>query len=132
MKIYESAEDYLETILILGQKKAQVRSIDIAHHLNFSKPSVSVAMKNLREAGYISVSPEGFISLLPPGQEIAEQIYERHTILTRFLMSLGVDEETAAEDACKLEHHISAKSFSALKAHAEQYHFSNTPEPPVS
>ena len=132
MKIYESAEDYLETILILSMQKPQVRSIDIANHMNFSKPSVSVAMKNLRQAGYIQVSSEGFITLLPPGLEIATQIYERHTILTRFLMSLGVDEETAAEDACKLEHHISAKSFAALKEHAEKYHFANTPEVPVS
>lgn len=118
MKIQESAENYLETILMIYNKKGMVRSIDIANELGFSKPSVSVAMKNLRENGYISVSPEGYISLLPGGQEIADRMLERHTLLTRWLTNLGVDPEVAAEDACRIEHVISAESFAAIKAHA--------------
>lgn len=117
MKIQESAENYLETILILYNQKGMVRSIDIANELGFSKPSVSVAMKNLRENGYIEVSPEGYISLLPQGQEIAEKIYERHTLLSDWLTTLGVDPEVAAEDACRMEHVISSESFAAIKAH---------------
>lgn len=120
MQIHKSAEDYLESILVLHNKKGMVRSIDIANELGFSKPSVSVAMKNLRENGYIEVSPEGFISLLPKGQEIAETIYERHLLLTDWLTALGVDPNTAAEDACRMEHVISAESFAAIKAHVEQ------------
>jgi Mn-dependent DtxR family transcriptional regulator len=120
MKIHESAENYLETILVLGKQKGMVRSIDIANELNFSKPSVSVAMKNLRENGYIVVSPEGYISLLPAGLEIAEKIYERHTLLTDWLTNLGVSPETAAEDACRMEHVISSESFSAIKNHVNQ------------
>jgi Mn-dependent DtxR family transcriptional regulator len=120
MKIQESAENYLETILVLGKRKGMVRSIDIANELNFSKPSVSVAMKNLRENGYIVVSPEGYISLLPAGLEIAEKIYERHTLLTDWLTNLGVSPETAAEDACRMEHVISSESFSAIKKHVNQ------------
>ena len=120
MKILESAENYLETILVLHQKNGEVRSIDIVNEMNFSKPSVSVAMKNLREHGYIEVSPEGFITLLPKGQEIADTIYERHTLLTRWLTALGVDPEIAAQDACRIEHVISAESFAAIKAHAKQ------------
>jgi Mn-dependent DtxR family transcriptional regulator len=120
MKIQESAENYLETILVLGKRKGMVRSIDIANELNFSKPSVSVAMKNLRENGYIVVSPEGYISLLPAGLEIAEKIYERHTLLTDWLTNLGVSPETAAEDACRMEHVISSESFSAIKSHVNQ------------
>ena len=118
MKIQESAEDYLETILILHGKKGMVRAIDIANEMNFSKPSVSVAMKNLRENGYIEVSREGHITLLPKGQEIADKIYERHTLLTDWLVALGVNPEIAAEDACRIEHVISAESFAAIKAHA--------------
>jgi Mn-dependent DtxR family transcriptional regulator len=120
MKIQESAENYLETILVLGKRKGMVRSIDIANELNSSKPSVSVAMKNLRENGYIVVSPEGYISLLPAGLEIAEKIYERHTLLTDWLTNLGVSPETAAEDACRMEHVISSESFSAIKSHVNQ------------
>lgn len=119
MKIQESAENYLEMILILRNQKGTVRSIDIANALNFSKPSVSVAMKKLRENGYIAVSPEGSISLLPPGQKIAETIYERHTLLTDLLTDLGVSPETAAEDACRIEHVISAEAFDAIKAHVK-------------
>jgi len=121
MKIHESAENYLETIHVLSQRNGMVRSIDIANEMNFSKPSVSVAMRNLRENGYIQVSPEGFITLLPAGEAIAREIYERHTLLTRWLTSLGVDPEIAAEDACRLEHDLSTESLQAIKKHAEAY-----------
>lgn len=115
MNIYKSGEDYLETILILSQRNGNVRSVDIANELGFKKSSVSVAMKNLRLNEYISVDGNGFITLTGTGAEIAHKIYERHTILTDFLSSLGVDKETAAEDACKIEHDLSAESFDALK-----------------
>lgn len=117
MKILESAENYLETILVLNNRIGNVRSIDIVTELGFSKPSVSVAMKNLRQNGYIQVDENGFISLLPSGREIAEKIYERHTLLTEWLTSLGVSPDTAAEDACRIEHVISSESFRALKDH---------------
>ena len=117
LKIQESAENYLETILILSRKNPYVRSIDIANELAFSKPSVSVAMKNLRENGYITVSPEGYIHLTESGLEVAEKIYERHTILSNWLTMLGVDPRVAAEDACKIEHDVSAESFEAIKRH---------------
>ncbi|MBQ6601632.1 MAG: metal-dependent transcriptional regulator [Clostridia bacterium] len=116
MKIQQSAENYLETILMLTTKNGSVRSIDIANELGFSKPSVSVAMKNLRENGYIDVMGDGTIVLLSPGKEIAEKLYNRHTILTEYLRKLGVSESTAAEDACKIEHIISDESFEAIKA----------------
>ena len=116
--IRASAEDYLETILILHNQKGNVRSIDIANEMGFSKPSVSVAMKNLRENECISVTREGMISLLPKGQEIAERIYERHRVLSALLESLGVDPETAAEDACRIEHVISPESFQVIKQKA--------------
>ena len=119
MKIKESAENYLETILILHNKKGSVRSIDIATELEFSKPSVSVAMKNLRENGYIEVSPEGYITLLEKGRKIAEQIYERHTLLSEWLTALGVDPKVAVEDACRMEHVISSESFAAIKRHVQ-------------
>lgn len=115
MKIQESAENYLETILILTHRNGSVRSIDIANALEFSKPSVSIAMRNLRENGYILVEEGGNITLLPAGLEIAERIYERHTFLTDWLISLGVSPEIAAEDACRIEHVISAESFTAIK-----------------
>ena len=115
MKIQESAENYLETILILKNKNGAVRSIDIANELGFSKPSVSVAMKNLRENGYIEVDSSGYITLLDSGRQIAEKIYERHTTLSKWLVSLGVDAKTAAEDACRIEHIISSESFEAIK-----------------
>lgn len=115
MKIQESAENYLETILILKNKNGVVRSIDIANELGFSKPSVSVAMKNLRENGYIEVDSSGYITLLDSGRQIAEKIYERHTTLSKWLVSLGVDAKTAAEDACRIEHIISSESFEAIK-----------------
>lgn len=121
MKIQESAENYLETILRLGEKKAHVRSIDIANELDFSKPSVSVAMKNLRLNGYILVDEEGFITLTEEGRKIAETIYERHKVLTACLIKMGVTPETAAEDACRIEHVISPESFQALKNHVVDY-----------
>lgn len=119
MQIRESAENYLETILILSQRKGkgEVRSIDIVNELEFSKPSVSVAMKNLRENGYITVDKDGYIRLTDKGLEIAEKMYERHTLLSQWLIKLGVDEKVAVEDACRMEHVISAESFSAIKKH---------------
>ena len=119
MQIRESAENYLETILILSQRKGkgEVRSIDIVNELEFSKPSVSVAMKNLRENGYITVNKDGYIDLTEKGAEIAERMYERHTLLSKWLITLGVDEKTAVEDACRMEHVISAESFAAIKTH---------------
>ena len=117
MKIQESAENYLETILMLSQRNGNVRSIDIANELEFSKPSVSVAMKNLRENGYIHMDKDGYITLTDAGREIADMIYERHTLLSRWLIRLGVNEKTAAEDACRIEHVISKESFEAIKKH---------------
>ena len=121
MKIHESAENYLETILILQKRQGLVRSIDIAGELSFSKPSVSVAMKNLRLNGYIDVSKDGYITLLDKGREIAEKIYERHTLFSDWLMALGVSPQVAAEDACRIEHVISNETFEAFKAHAAKY-----------
>lgn len=117
MKIQESAENYLETILIIHNRQGNVRSIDIANELGFSKPSVSVAMKNLRSNGYIEVDKEGFITLLDKGREIADKIYERHTLLSTWLVRMGVSPEVAAEDACRIEHVISAETFERLKEH---------------
>ena len=120
LKIQESAENYLETILVLSLDKPYVRSIDIANELGFSKPSVSVAMKNLRNSGHIRVDENGLITLAPPGKKIAEMIYERHRILSQWLESLGVSRETASEDACRIEHVISEESFAAIKDHLKQ------------
>ena len=122
MKTNESAENYLETILILSKAQPAVRSIDIAEKLGFKKSSVSVAMKHLRENEHITVSKEGFITLTETGREIAEMIYERHELLTAWLVRLGVDQDTAADqmladDACKIEHVISKESFNAIKQH---------------
>lgn len=111
----ESQEDYLETILILQKKLGQVRSIDIANEMNFSKPSVSVAMKNLREKAYITMSENGFITLTESGRERAENVLERHTILSDWLVSIGVSQKTALEDACRVEHDLSEESFEAIK-----------------
>ena len=116
----ESAENYLETILVISHKKGMVRSIDIVNELEFSKPSVSVAMKNLRENGYIEMDKDGYIMLLDKGREIAEKIYERHTTLSKYLIALGVDPVVAAEDACRIEHVISAESFEAIKNHIKE------------
>ena len=121
MKILESAENYLETIHMLKKQKGSVRSIDIAHELGYSKPSVSVAMKNLRENGYVSVDEGGLINLTELGQEIADKMFERHTLLTNWLTALGVSPEVAAEDACKMEHVISDESFEAIKAHEKKF-----------
>ena len=121
MKIHESAENYLETILVLQQRKGSVRSIDIANELEFSKPSVSVAMKNLRLNGYIEVDAAGQIRLLPEGKRIAEAVLEKHQLMTQFLISLGVSPEVAAEDACRIEHVLSNESFEAIKEHARKY-----------
>ena len=117
MRSNESSEDYLETILILGNRSSLVRAVDIAAEMGFKKPSVSVAMKNLREKEQIRVTPEGYIYLTDSGRAIAEMIYERHQLLSRGLMSLGVDEQTATEDACRIEHVISQESFEAIKRH---------------
>ncbi|MCI8453208.1 MAG: metal-dependent transcriptional regulator [Lachnospiraceae bacterium] len=119
MKIQESAENYLEMILMLGLRQPYVRSIDIANELGFSKPSVSVAMKNLRTQGHILVDENGHITLTASGRQIAETIYERHTALSEWLSRLGVDKKTAAEDACRIEHVISAESFAAIKRHIQ-------------
>ena len=117
MKRNDSAEDYLEAILVLSGKKPVVRGVDIAEELGYKKSSVSVAMKHLRENGHITVTPEGYIYLTDSGQEIAEMIYERHQLLSSWLIYLGVDEETALNDACRLEHDLSPLSFKKLKEH---------------
>ena len=117
MQIHESAENYLESILILTEKKGYVRSVDIANELGFSKPSVSIAMKALRENGYIKIDSDGYITLLDKGNEIAKKIYERHKLLSQWLVMLGVNEYTATEDACRIEHDISEESFEAIKRH---------------
>ena len=118
MEIHESAENYLETILILKECTGQVRSIDIATKMNYTKPSISVAMKNLRENGYIRMDDDGYITLLPPGEEIAQRIYSRHKLLTQIFIQLGVSQETAMTDACKVEHDLSDETFEKIKAHA--------------
>ena len=115
MKIKESAENYLETIYVLKNKNGHVRSIDIAHELGFSKPSVSVAMKNFREEGYILVDESGNIKLTPKGEEIAINIYERHDLIAKALMFIGVSRETAYVDSCKIEHDISSETFEKIK-----------------
>lgn len=120
MKIQQSAENYLETIYVLTKRNGIVRSIDIANELGFSKPSVSVAMKSLRENGYIDVSGDGHIILLPEGKTIAEKLYERHTVLTNTLVAIGVPEEIAEEDACKIEHILSEETFRAIKNYQTQ------------
>ena len=115
MNTNESAENYLETILMLSKRLPVVRSVDISNELGFKKSSVSVAMKNLREKNHITVSDAGFINLTQSGHEIAEMIYERHEFLSKWLISLGVPAETATEDACKIEHVLSKESFQAIK-----------------
>ncbi len=120
MKIQESAEDYLESILILKQTKGAVRSIDIVRYMEFYKPSVSRAMSLLRGNGYIHMEKEGWIELTDAGREIAERIYERHRLLSEWLVALGVSEEIAAKDACRIEHDISSETFEKLKEHISQ------------
>lgn len=121
-RLYESGENYLETILILGTDGQPVRSIDIAREMEVSKPSVSRAVGILRDGGFIDVDADGYITLTDTGREVAERIYERHRVLTDWLMDIGVPQEIAAEDACKLEHDISAVSFEALKNHLRKSH----------
>ena len=121
MIIKESAENYLETILILKKEKGNVRSIDVANELNFTKPSVSVAMKNFREDGYIVIDTDGNISLTEKGLLVAERVYERHQVLAKVLMLLGVDEQTAFEDSCKIEHVISEQTFKKIKELLEKH-----------
>ena len=118
MKIQESAEDYLETILILKERSGQVRSIDIATEMHYTKPSISVAMKKLRENGYIEMDSDGLITLTDSGYRIASGIYDRHKVLTAFFVSLGVNEKTAAEDACTIEHDLSEETFAKIREHA--------------
>ncbi|MCH5204137.1 MAG: metal-dependent transcriptional regulator [Oscillospiraceae bacterium] len=119
-RILESKENYLETILILQNRLGNVRSVDIAAEMEFTKPSVSVAMKNLRNEGCIEVDKNGYIMLTKQGLEIAESVYERHLLFTKWLTSLGIPKETAEEDACRMEHCLSAESFSAIKAYIEK------------
>ncbi len=121
MRLQESGEMYLETILILSTERPAVRSIDISERMGYSKPSVSRAMGLLKSNGYLQVDSDGFITLTESGMHVARKIYERHTVLKELLMRLGVDETTAAEDACKIEHDISDASFAAIKAHMKKY-----------
>ena len=118
-KIQESAENYLETILVLKERNGTVRSVDIAAEMGFSKPSVSVAMRNLREQECITMGDDGLISLTDNGRSIAESVYERHTLFTQWLVSLGVDQTIAAQDACRIEHVLSKETFEAIKRHVE-------------
>ena len=121
MALHESAEMYLETIYQLSLEQHSVRSIDVAEALNYSRPSVSRAVGLLKKDGYLLMDEEGFLTLTEEGRALAERIYERHTVLTAALEALGVDKETAAEDACKIEHDISDRTFDAIKAHMKQY-----------
>ena len=121
MSLHESAEMYLETIYVLSQKLPAVRSIDVAEALNSSRPSVSRAVGLLKNDGYLTMDSDSFLVLTEKGREVAEKIYERHTILTQALMALGVDPETAAEDACKIEHDISDRTLDAIKTHMKQF-----------
>lgn len=120
MHLHESGEMYLETIYILTKKNHDVRSLDVAEYMNFSKPSVSRAVGLLKQGEYITVDQEGYLHLTAMGEEIAAKMYERHMLLTEFLMRLGVDRETASADACKIEHDISDKSFEAIKRHVDE------------
>ena len=121
MHIQESGEMYLESIYVLLKAKALVRSVDVAEHMGYSKPSISRAMGLLKKGGFIEIAPDGAITLTASGTEVAEKIYERHTLLSQLLVQLGVSPETAAEDACRLEHAISDESFQAIKRHVEAY-----------
>jgi Mn-dependent DtxR family transcriptional regulator len=120
MRLQESGEMYLETILVLSQRQRYVRSIDVADYMGYSKPSVSRAVSLLKQGEYITVDREGFLYLTDAGREVAEKIYERHTVLTQLLISIGVDPETAEEDACRVEHDISDETFAKIKAHVNR------------
>ena len=122
MRLQESGEMYLETILILSEKLEHVRSLDVAEHLGFSKTSVSRAVGLLKSAGYLLMDPMGYLTLTDSGRAVAEKIYERHNTLTQFFISIGVDEKTALEDACKVEHYISDMTFERIKAFAQKQH----------
>ena len=122
MQLQESGEMYLETILILSNRQEHVRSIDISEYMNFSKPSISKAMGHLKEGGYVVMDSNGYITLTESGLEIATKIYERHNVLSRWLISLGVSEQTAIDDACRMEHDISDESFAAVKEHLIKEH----------
>lgn len=126
-KLRQSGEDYFETILILS-KKGGVRSVDVAAEMNVSKPSVSRAMGILKNGGFIKIDKNGYITFTGEGRETAEKIYERHTVLTDWLVGIGVDEKTASEDACRLEHNFSSESFDKLKSHINAFHNNNTYE----
>ena len=119
MALHESAEMYLETIYLLSQQRQGVRSIDVAEHMGYSKPSISRAISLLKQGGYVTVDADGFLHLTDSGLEVAQKVFERHTIVSRFLMSLGVEEATAVEDACKIEHVISDASLAAIRRHLE-------------
>lgn len=121
MQVKEAGENYLEAILILGKTKSAVRSIDVAHHMNHSKPTISVAMKKLRDGGFINIDSDGHITLTENGRKIAEKIYDRHEILARIFVSIGVSETTAYEDACKIEHDLSDETFNCLKAYVNEH-----------
>lgn len=121
MNIRESGEMYLETVYILSQKSSTVRGVDIGAHMGFSKPSVSRAIGILKKDGLVVTDPQGYIRLTEAGEKRAKLIYERHTLLSRLLMNLGVDEETATEDACRIEHYISEKTFEAIKKHVREH-----------
>lgn len=123
MKIKESAENYLEAILIIQNKKGNARSVDIANYLGFSKPSVSVAMKAFREEGYVTVDDAGDLILTDKGMKIASKMYERHQVIAKALIKLGVDEKTAYEDSCRIEHDISDETFNAIKKHLNKIDF---------
>ena len=124
MRLQESGEMYLESIYVLTKNNPHVRAIDVGEYMGYSKPSVSRAMGLLKSGGYVSVDESGFITLLPPGREVAEKIYERHTVLSKALITLGISQKAAAEDACKIEHVISDETFEAIKAHLDKYYVS--------
>ena len=121
MTIHESAEDYLETMLMLKEERGYIRSVDVAEKMGVTKPSVSYATKRLRESGYIAFDQAGMIVLLEPGQTVAERMFERHKLLTELFVGLGVSPETAGEDACKIEHDLSEETFDAIRRHANEY-----------
>lgn len=127
MQIHQSAEDYLETILMLSQRMGKVRSIDVVNELGFTKASVSIAMKKLRENGYVETDANGLLTLTPEGLEIAARVYERHRVLSDLLMALGVSAETARADACRIEHDLSDETWEKIKQHAQDHLDSSAP-----